>query len=317
MVDCNHVSSLLSGLFLCTLLAPVLPAQLELPPSISHSSWTAEDGLPQNSVLDISQDSGGYLWVTTFGGLARFDGKHFKVFDELNRPDLPGNRFMRVLHDRNETMWVWVQETGLFRYRDDRFTHIETPTVMRQIVEDEAGCIWATFRKGLFRILEDRVDLVKEGAFRAILDAGDGVIWVSTFEGELLRLEDGRETVFGVDAGLPSGEGMTALLEDDDGILWGGCQVGVWRSTDATKTEFERDDGAPDNVRSAVLDERGAPWFGCSDRLVRWDPGTDTATEVAQGDFASFFKDRRGNLWAGSFGRGLHCLRYAALRSTT
>ncbi len=311
------VPRLLTGILLCTLLAPVLPAQLELPPSISHSTWTDADGLPQNSVLSISQDSAGYLWVTTLGGLARFDGRHFEAFDELSRPDLPGNRFMRVLHDRNETMWVWIQETGLFRYRDDRFTHIETPTTLRRIVEDEAGNIWATFRDGLFRVIEDRVDLVKEGAFRAILDAGDGVTWVSSFDGELLRLEDDRETVFGPNEGLPPREAMTALLETDDGILWGACEAGVWRSTDATRTEFQRVGGAPENVQGAVLDERGALWFACSDRLVRWDPGTSSATEVAQGDFTSFFKDGRGNLWVGSSGQGLHCLRYAALHDVT
>lgn len=35
--------------------------------------WTADDGLPQNSVRGIVQTRDGYLWFTTFDGLVRFD----------------------------------------------------------------------------------------------------------------------------------------------------------------------------------------------------------------------------------------------------
>ena len=46
--------------------------------------WTADNGLPQNSVRDIVQTGDGYLWFTTFDGLVRFDGVRFTVFDKTN-----------------------------------------------------------------------------------------------------------------------------------------------------------------------------------------------------------------------------------------
>ena len=42
--------------------------------------WTADNGLPQNSVRDIVQTRDGYLWPATFDGLVRFDGVRFTVF---------------------------------------------------------------------------------------------------------------------------------------------------------------------------------------------------------------------------------------------
>jgi signal transduction histidine kinase/ligand-binding sensor domain-containing protein len=42
--------------------------------------WDTENGLPQNSVTSIAQTKDGYLWLSTFDGLARFDGVSFKVF---------------------------------------------------------------------------------------------------------------------------------------------------------------------------------------------------------------------------------------------
>lgn len=63
----------------------LLPAQrprpLIAPPEFAIDQWTTADGLPQNSVNAILQTRDGYLWVGTFGGLARFDGSTFSLID--------------------------------------------------------------------------------------------------------------------------------------------------------------------------------------------------------------------------------------------
>jgi ligand-binding sensor domain-containing protein len=55
--------------------------------------WTADNGLPQNSVRDIVQTRDGYLWLTTFDGLVRFDGVRFTVFNKSHSPGINSNRF--------------------------------------------------------------------------------------------------------------------------------------------------------------------------------------------------------------------------------
>ena len=42
--------------------------------------WTADHGLPQNIITALHQTRDGYLWLTTFDGLALFDGVRFTVF---------------------------------------------------------------------------------------------------------------------------------------------------------------------------------------------------------------------------------------------
>src|SRR5262245_55124617 len=49
--------------------------------TLQYDSWTTDNGLPQNSVNDILQTRDGYLWLATYGGLVRFDGVRFAVFD--------------------------------------------------------------------------------------------------------------------------------------------------------------------------------------------------------------------------------------------
>ena len=50
-------------------------------------SWTTDNGLPQNSIFSIIQTRDGYLWMSTFDGLVRFDGVQFKVFDKVTPKD--------------------------------------------------------------------------------------------------------------------------------------------------------------------------------------------------------------------------------------
>lgn len=46
--------------------------------------YTSENGLPQNSIKYISQDSEGFVWLATEEGLTRFDGHKFYIFNRLN-----------------------------------------------------------------------------------------------------------------------------------------------------------------------------------------------------------------------------------------
>src|SRR5205814_661820 len=52
--------------------------------------WDAEQGLPENTPTAMVQTPDGHLWFSSFGGLVRFDGLKFKVYDHLNTPALPG-----------------------------------------------------------------------------------------------------------------------------------------------------------------------------------------------------------------------------------
>jgi len=42
------------------------------------TQYTHKDGLPQNSIKAIAQDSKGLIWIGTESGLVRFDGLRFK-----------------------------------------------------------------------------------------------------------------------------------------------------------------------------------------------------------------------------------------------
>ena len=80
----------------------------------SLRQYTVVDGLPQSQVNVIIEDSNGYLWIgTQGGGLARFDGREFKVY--TTRDGLLSNIINYLKLDSRQNLWI-VHPRGLTRF---------------------------------------------------------------------------------------------------------------------------------------------------------------------------------------------------------
>ena len=152
-----------------------------------HLVWTTEDGLPQNSVNDIIQTRDGYLWLATFGGLARFDGVRFTVFDLATAPGLVNNRILALYEDRAGVLWIGHEDGAVTQYEAGVFTPFATAA------ELTGHTVWA------------------------FAEQADGTVWIATEKG-LVRVQAGTRTVFTEADGLPSAY-INALLLDRMGVL--------------------------------------------------------------------------------------------------
>ncbi|MCC8173691.1 MAG: hypothetical protein LIO65_04700 [Odoribacter sp.] len=92
-------------LIVCYLLAgSLLWAQEEK--SYHFDYFTLEDGLPNNRVHCILQDSEGWMWFGTSNGLSRFDGVNFKVYkhDRYEVETLGANLVRTIFEDSNHKL---------------------------------------------------------------------------------------------------------------------------------------------------------------------------------------------------------------------
>src|SRR2546426_10852007 len=85
-----------------------LSAGAEAHYTVDHWDTDTEERLPQNSVIAMTQTRDGYLWLGTGNGLARFDGIHFKTFDES---ELNSRKIVKLFEDSHTNLWVGT-ETG-------------------------------------------------------------------------------------------------------------------------------------------------------------------------------------------------------------
>src|SRR5262245_24165773 len=80
---------------------------------LSYRVWTADDGLPQNSVFAIDQTADGYLWIGTLDGLVRFDGTRMTVFSRSSVPEMTSNRILALCAARDGSLWIGTEDGGV------------------------------------------------------------------------------------------------------------------------------------------------------------------------------------------------------------
>ncbi|WP_299333004.1 two-component regulator propeller domain-containing protein [uncultured Psychroserpens sp.] len=147
-------------------------------------AFTLEDGLPQSQVYAMTQDDHGYLWLgTQGGGLARFDGNTFKVFNEINGL---GSNYIHALSAINGTLYIGTKR-GLTILDNKAFQNLELPQV-NKILEVNNQLVLLT-SKGVYTLddnsSEDKVKLHSEIDTVSVNDLlfFDNYFWIATQDG--------------------------------------------------------------------------------------------------------------------------------------
>ena len=117
-------------------------------------------GLSYDSVREIFQDSRGYVWVGTYKGLSRYDGKRFKNYD---REDFGiTSDFINVIReDLSGNLWIGTDNgVVIYNYADDAFLRMSAIVGSQSAAPDDrifaiernsAGIMWISSRdNGLF-----------------------------------------------------------------------------------------------------------------------------------------------------------------------
>lgn len=113
--------------------------------------YTLEDGLPQSQVFDVVQDRLGYLWVgTQGGGLTRFDGTQFKVWNE--KDGLLSN-YVQTMTFLDDRLYIGTKE-GLSIKSKNRFLNVPSAQINTFFVSVDNTLILGT-NDGLYKFHPD------------------------------------------------------------------------------------------------------------------------------------------------------------------
>jgi signal transduction histidine kinase/ligand-binding sensor domain-containing protein len=299
-----------------------------VPAKYVQDVWTTEKGLPQNSVTAILQTRDGYLWVGTFGGLARFDGLKFTIFDTGNSPGLKSNRIIALFEDHTGVLWIGTEQGGLSRYSQGAFTTYTTKDGLpdnhiESISEDAKGRLWIATNNGVGQLASGRFTIYTSRDGLAdnrvlLLSAGrDDSVWLVS-AGALTRWQNGHFNSFA----LPEKIDFTlarSLGEGPDGSVWVAGQRIFARFRDGTFTFFSRQGSKDYGPVSIFRAPSGQLRFLMSSELPNLTSGeviTHPTLAVRAGTKA-ILQDREGNLWIGSSNDGLFRYKEAQVTAYT
>lgn len=277
--------------------------------------WTADQGLPQNSVAALLQDRQGYLWVGTQEGLARFDGQTFVVFDKRREPLLTSSSVLCLLEGRDGTLWVGLEAGGLLGRRNGRFFRPEAEGPLAHesanaLWEDPQGTLWVGTDEG--RLYTCRGDRICPQAtpglggtcIYALAGDGEGRLWAGTNE-EVARLEEGVFQTVLQRGKTP--DWFYTLLPGKEGV-WIGSYLGLHRWEKGAIRHWGEGAGLPGSTVYTLLFEKGSftLWLGTSRGLARFREGVfEVLYEregLPNGQVTSLCLDREGGLWVGTKG---------------
>lgn len=215
---------------------------------------------PDISFLDVNafaQDSLGYMWIATLGGLNRYNGYEYQHYTHIpsDSTSLWNDFVFSLLIDSSHTFWVGTANgVSTFDFETNRFHHYSgIITAAYSFFEDHTGQIWAATPMGPGKInqRDQTVSYPWEPQFVNLFweDENDR-LWMglSETEGLAAQKEDKSWEYYSV----PGNRNVTCMYPDPQGIWWLGTNGGVVLFDPATHTfrELEMAD-KPEHARLA------------------------------------------------------------------
>ncbi len=178
-----------------------------------------EDGLPGSTVHAITQDSAGFLWVDTDGGLCRFDGRSFKTWLPTSGP-LPVEVYPALgssAHSSRHTNGLTAgTDTPLLRCRNGRAWRTNGDGLLMHAD--------TTARRVLITL--DRSSGLSSDEVRCMFEDRSGVIWIGTHQGGLCQFISEGMLHYGLEGG-PFGKPSSFAITPAGGVRLAGGQHGV------------------------------------------------------------------------------------------
>ncbi len=282
-----------------------------------QKTFYQSNGLPENTVNCILQDKFGYIWVSTWDGLARYDGSEFAHFKSTASDGgflLPSNRITRIAENSLGDIWCLVdQRAYLFRRSTLHFEEVcpkERPRLIRYVCQRENHRSWLVAQDGTAYEVEDGNPQKVLRELKVSLDSESVAIhkastrdfsFFADMRGKfkfrnLHTNETGdvqRDSHAKMVYDISRYRGNSVLVSTDNGVY-------VYE----TPTKFHPLSGwERQHVRSICEDRQGNVWMASYPGLTELCPVKDIVTpnkiapEQKEEFIRALYKDRKGRVW--------------------
>ena len=209
-------------------------------PGFNHQVWTIDEGLPINSLNDITVTDDGFVWISTHNGMVRFDGlthsegNLFKVFNKGNNKAFSTNSLYKILEVSDSEFLVLENKVGesqsVVRYRNQKFENLVTSTEVNFPYDmahlDSKGTFWVVRNGKVYSLSEEgwkdeypSIKMDVEGYLEFKVISRDDIWVLAKSKNELYRIQNGELKRIGKEQGLTS-DRITSFVVTKNGNAW-------------------------------------------------------------------------------------------------
>ncbi len=293
------------------------------------AKWTTSQGLPQNTVTSIVQTRDGYIWVGTFGGLARFDGVRFTTFDSTNTPGFAANRILSLFEDSRGYLWIGTDSGEVYVIADGKLSAFAFGSAANRrqvwaISEDGTGNMFVSTSGGIetFRIADNgEVDissfkvLIVIDSFGLFRDANSRV-WAKVDTGIVLLSEN--SVVSAEELGIKLPPSVFDMSFDRKGTAIVGSARSLGTIHEGSYSEVIELDPKIHRYGFAVAAIDDSFWFQQASELITIDRSGVVIydlTKIARLGSRAIMRDSEGDIWLATQADGLVRLKRRTIRS--
>lgn len=217
---------------------------------VELKNMTVKEGLPDDRVNWVTQDSKGRLLVGTWGGAAIIDINGRSVTNVITSADgLINNMVNNILETTDGSLWFGsytIPSGGISILKDGEWSYFNYDnglpnnniTAIKQFGD---GSVWVAagfYNKGgvaIFRLTKDKWEtegiMLKEDGLagekaRSLFQAEDGSIWIGSEYDGLAVKDNSGISIIRASHGLSDNE-IKTMLQDDKGNIWIGTRDGI------------------------------------------------------------------------------------------
>jgi ligand-binding sensor domain-containing protein len=237
----------------------------------------------------ILEDKKGNIWLATWKGIMKYDGKEFTNYT-LKENLIPFHVFS-VFEDRSGNLWFGTVRGGVYKFDGKKFTLYTTEDGLVNdqlggIMEDKNGDLWFATDGGI-----SRLDTSASHRMSAKMT-------FTTLSGLSLTSKKGF-TNYTTDNGL-AGNRVNSIMQDESGMIWIATRTGVSRYDGKSFSDFTVNGVPFTNTWSIKQDSNGKVWIGGQDGLYCYDPSLSSEkafTKLLPNFICNIYEDKIGNLW--------------------
>jgi diguanylate cyclase (GGDEF)-like protein len=321
-------SNLIKFIFTITILLPFTThASKKAPLPLDDyftQTWDTRDGLPHNGINALAQTNDGYLWIATWEGFARFNGREFKLFTRGSKAGLPDSAIKSLTATANGELLVSGARGGVSVRKDREWQpQYSAATMVNHAVFDHKQNIWLALEgKGLvYRNVLTKHDETIIGnlrAFNLLIDA-ENTLWVATNNGLYSVKNKTLVSHFDEHFGLPDAPAYSLLLTSKNQLIVG-TEQGVFILKNGYFEPLHQD-LSQEAVSSLLEDKNNDIWLGTQKNgIFRYsDNGIEKLDDnkgLPNNRISSLYQDKEDSIWVGT-SSGLFRLREAPFITLT